>query len=114
MKEKNKTLWPLGIFNVFYVFSVFILICIVWLGLMGLMELNILTGVFGYAILLTTLNAVLYLPPLSCIWGIVQGVRCWKSACGVKRVDGLVCFILSMIGFLLFAVVMAFLMNVSV
>lgn len=37
-----------------------ILICIVWLGLMGFMEVNILTGVFGYAVLLTILNVVLY------------------------------------------------------
>lgn len=108
MKEKNKTLWPLGIFNVIYVFSVFILICIVWLGFMGLMELNILTGVFGYAILLTTLNVVLYLSPLSCIWGIVQGVRCWESGYGRAHL------ILSIIGLLFFAVVSVFLMSVTV
>lgn len=114
MKEKNITLWPLGIFNAISVFSVLILTCIVWFGLMWLMELNILTGVFGHAILITILFAVLSISPLSCIEGIVWGVRCWKRACGLKRVDGLVCFLLSMIGLLLFVVMMGYLISVPV
>lgn len=52
--------------------------------------------------------AILSLSPISCIVGIVQGIRHWKLICAR------ICVILSIIGFLLFAVVMGFMLHVSV
>lgn len=97
MNGKGKNLLTFGIFNSISVFVVILLATIV-LSVVAPKPGMIASGT-GILILF-----ILALSPVSCILGIVQGIRCWKK----KKVDAKVCLILSIIGFLLFAVVIGF------
>ncbi|MDE6685739.1 MAG: hypothetical protein K2K17_00285 [Lachnospiraceae bacterium] len=105
MKEKKLDLLLFGIFNAISAIpfnilaSMFGLACVHW---------KILSDSLGYVFATACMLIISLLSPAFCIWGIVQGVRCWKSGYGRA------CFILSIIGILFYAATMAFLMNVSV
>lgn len=97
MKEKNNRLLYFGIINMC---SVFIVLCLsgIVLDLDGTKTGPIASGITIIILFILSLS------PISCILGIVQGIRYWKR----ERVDAKACLILSIIGFLLFAVVIGF------
>lgn len=93
-KSKNPLLLVFGIFNVIYAI-LFIFIDMVVAFTFFLDVKNYISSFVMYAII--------FFSPLSCIVGIVQGRRCRE-----RNVFATACFILSIIGLLLFAVVMGF------
>ena len=98
MKEKDANLLTFGIFNAISVIPVLcldVLVTFVMYVLMG-MKMNIWTDIFLFLIIV--------LSPISCVIGIVQGIRRRKNS----RICAPVCIILSIIGILLFAVVLGF------
>ena len=105
MNGKNKTLLYFGIFNAFSVLPTFILACLFsWATLICLS--SIWNPVISDASSLLTLF-ILLLSPLSCILGTILGIR------RRKRDYGLACFILSIIGLLLFAGVIGSIMYLA-
>ena len=100
MKEKDANLLFLGIFNAISVIPVLFLAMVVALAMLALTgkKMNVLIDIIFLLIS--------FLSPISCIVGIVQGIRNRKNS----RIYGaLACVKLSIIGILLFAVVSGFL-----
>ena len=99
MKEKDANLLFLGIFNAISVIPVLFLAMVVALAMLALTgkKMNVLIDIIFLLIS--------FLSPISCIIGIVQGIRNRKNS----RICAPVCIILSVIGILLFAVVLGFL-----
>ncbi|MDE6748521.1 MAG: hypothetical protein K2K21_05570 [Lachnospiraceae bacterium] len=99
MKGKDKNLLAFGIFNAISVFPVCILVMVVGFAALAFTgaKWNVLTGILCLFFF--------FLSPISCIIGIVKGIRSWKSS----RICATVCVVLSIIGILLFAVVTGYL-----
>lgn len=99
MEEKDKKLLGFGIFNAISVFPICIIVMVVGfaaLAFMG-MKWNVLTGILCLF--------TFFLAPISCIIGIIKGIRSWKNS----RICAPACVVLSIIGILLFAVVAGYL-----
>lgn len=96
MKRKNILLLLFGIYNAISVFpaimNAFVFVIIIFSDFIPLYMTHVLC-IFN-----------ILLSPVSCILGIVLGICRWKRG----RVCALVCIILSIIGILLFAVVVDF------
>ena len=99
MKEKDANLLFLGIFNAISVIPVLFLAMVVALAMLALTgkKMNVLIDIIFLLIS--------FLSPISCVIGIVQGIRSRKNS----RICAPACVILSIIGILLFAVVSGFL-----
>lgn len=87
-----------GICNAISAFAVYPLAA---LAVINVVRWNIFTGSVVPGILFFF---IIFLSPLSCILGIIQGIRGWKMG----KCCAAACFILSVIGLLLFAVVTYF------
>ena len=96
-KKFNMLRW--GIINVSSPFCIYVLALI---AVFKILDWNIITNSVALGILFWF---IFLLSPLSCILGIVQGIRGWKRG----RVFAPVCLILSVIGLLIFAAVTDFL-----
>ena len=98
MKEKDANLLAFGIFNAISVIPVLCLDILVTFAIFVLMgtEENVWVDIL--------LLIIISLSPISCVIGIVQGIRNRKNS----RICAPVCVILSIIGILLFAVVLRF------
>lgn len=101
MKKKSKGLLFLGIYNAISVFSALFFA-------MSIFVVSLLTLLFwthGLFVMYALCFCFIIFSPIPCIVGIVLGIRGWIKKTGYA----LTCFILSIIGLLLFTAMMRYL-----